>query len=175
MAGKAVDLVFRKLGKRPVPSRTETTPIHGGRIDSMEEFLGRAIRNRPNGLDEEVIRSLVHNHGSEYGKVVGMIEENPALGGKLGDAPVLKAEVVHAVRKEMARTLEDVVFRRTDLGTAEHPGEEALRTCAEIMASELGWGKERAEEELGKARSVFPRHGSSACNKGKERIRHAAS
>lgn len=156
MAGKAVDLVFRKLGKRPVPSRTETTPIHGGRIDSMEEFLGRAIRNRPNGLDEEVIRSLVHNHGSEYGKVVGMIEENPALGGKLGDAPVLKAEVVHAVRKEMARKLGDVMFRRTDLGTAEHPGEEALRACADLMASELGWEDGRVQKELEDVRGAFP-------------------
>ena len=156
MAGKAVDLVFRKMGRSVPGSLTETTPIYGGRIDSMEEFLGLAIRIRPGGLDEEVIRSLVHNHGSEYGKVLNLIEENPAWSERLGDAPVLKAEVVHAVREEMAQRLGDVVLRRTDLGTGEDPGEEALRACAELMASELGWEESRVQMELDEVRRAFP-------------------
>jgi len=156
MAEKAVDLVFRKMGKKPPRSSTETTPIHGGRIDSMGEFLRIAIRQRPAGLDENVIFSLVHNHGSEYRKVVRHVEENPALGGTLGAAPVIGAEVVHAVRHEMARKLGDVVFRRTDLGTGEHPGEYALRTCADLMASEMGWDGGRLDRELEEVRAMFP-------------------
>lgn len=157
MAEKAVDLVFRMLGKSPPPSRTETTQIHGGRIPSFEEFLDAAIRRRPNGVDEPAMHSLVRNHGCEYEEVLKFLRENPALAGRVGGSAVLKAEVVHAVRKEMARTLGDVVFRRTDLGTAEHPGEEALRTCAEIMASELGWSDERIHGELEAVREAFPR------------------
>lgn len=156
MAEKAVDLIFRMLGKSPPPSRTETTPIHGGRIGSFETFLGSAVRGRPNRVDEPAMRSLVRNHGCRYEEVLKCLGENPAWAGRVGSSAVLKAEVVHAVRKEMASTLGDVVFRRTDLGTAEHPGEDALRTCAELMAPELGWNDERTRRELEAVRKAFP-------------------
>jgi glycerol-3-phosphate dehydrogenase len=51
--------------------------------------------------------------------------------------------VVHAVRAEMAVALEDVVFRRTGLGTLGHPGEAALAEAARHMGALLGW--DRAE------------------------------
>lgn len=157
LAEKAVTLVSRKMGKRIPKSCTETTPIHGGRIGSMEEFLELAIRQRTPGQDEDVVRSLVLNHGSEYGQVMKITRENPGWAGRVGDTHVIKAEVVHAVREEMARKLGDVVFRRTDLATAEHPGEEALRACADLMAAELGWGEGRIQQELEDVLGVFPR------------------
>jgi glycerol-3-phosphate dehydrogenase len=43
----------------------------------------------------------------------------------------------------MAVALEDVVFRRTGLGTLGDPGEAALTTVAGQMGSLLGW--DRAE------------------------------
>jgi glycerol-3-phosphate dehydrogenase len=52
------------------------------------------------------------------------------------------------VRDEMAQKLSDVVFRRTDLGSAGQPGHEALRICVETMGAELGWGPERFRTEL---------------------------
>ena len=63
---------------------------------------------------------------------------------------------VHAVRSEMAETLADVVFRRTDLGTGGNPGDEALETCAVIMGTELGWDRARRELELAEVRARFP-------------------
>jgi glycerol-3-phosphate dehydrogenase len=56
----------------------------------------------------------------------------------------------------MARKLGDVVFRRTDLGTGGHPGDDALRTCADLMADELGWDGRRIRCELEAVRDVFP-------------------
>lgn len=162
VAGKAVDLVLRKLGKRAPKSRTETTPIHGGRIECFEEYLAGAIRHRPPGIDGEVMRCLVHNHGSGYGDVLKKLQENAGWAEMIGSAPVIKAEVVHAVREEMARKLGDVVFRRTDLGTGEHPGEDALRTCADLMASELGWNEARIRQEMADVASTFlPLRGGS--------------
>jgi glycerol-3-phosphate dehydrogenase len=80
----------------------------------------------------------------------------------LGNSTVLKAEVVHAVREEMAEKIGDVVFRRTDLGTGGHPGEESLQSCARLMASELGWDENRVREEINEARNNFNLHHSSA-------------
>ncbi|HZW37247.1 MAG TPA: glycerol-3-phosphate dehydrogenase C-terminal domain-containing protein, partial [Candidatus Deferrimicrobiaceae bacterium] len=86
------------------------------------------------------------------------IGENPELAQRVGNSTVLKAEVVHAVREEMAAALGDVVFRRTDLGTGGYPGEEALRACAGLMASELGWDGNRVRGEIEEVKKEFLHH-----------------
>jgi glycerol-3-phosphate dehydrogenase len=62
---------------------------------------------------------------------------------------------VHAVRAEMAVKLADCVFRRTELGTANHPGPQALETSAMLMANELGWKADRTALELAEVRGQF--------------------
>lgn len=75
----------------------------------------------------------------------------------LNGAMVSEGDVRHAVREEQAQQLSDVVFRRTDLGTGGHPGEFALRACAEVMASELGWDSLRLQRELEDVERFYPR------------------
>ena len=60
---------------------------------------------------------------------------------------MVKAEVLHGVREEMARKLSDVIFRRTELGSAGHPGADALRVSAETMGGELGWSIAKTRQE----------------------------
>lgn len=162
MAEKAVSLVFRKLGRRPPDSKTETAPIFGGRIENFDDFLGRVVEQRPHGLGRESLDALIRNYGSEYPGVLKYIDENPEFAQMLGNSTVLKAEVVHAVREEMAEKLADVVFRRTDLGTGGHPGEDALQECARLMASESRWDENRLREEINEARSEFLHHHSAS-------------
>jgi glycerol-3-phosphate dehydrogenase len=159
MAENAVDLVFRKLGRKPPGSKTETTPIFGGRIDNFDGYLEQARKLRPLGLENEVLEQLIHNYGCEYPRVLKYVDERPELDRRVGGTTVLKAEIVHAVREEMAEKLADVVFRRTDLGTGCHPGEEAIVECARLMASESGWDEDRAAKEIGEVRKHFVRHG----------------
>jgi glycerol-3-phosphate dehydrogenase len=103
------------------------------------------------------MQALVHNHGSAYREVLQYLDD-PRRGEPLDASAVLKAEVVHAVREEMAQKLADVVFRRTDLGTGGYPGAMALMQCAEVMASELGWSESRMRSELDEVMSIFPSH-----------------
>jgi glycerol-3-phosphate dehydrogenase len=88
--------------------------------------------------------------------VLKYAETNSSLAETLGGSGVIKAEVIHAVREEMAQRLSDVVFRRTDLGSAEFPGEPALAGCAALMAKELGWDEYRVKMELEQTRAAFP-------------------
>ena len=53
--------------------------------------------------------------------------------------PDIAAQVAFAVRSEMALTLDDVLFRRTGLGTLGPLEPNAIEDAARIMASELGW------------------------------------
>jgi glycerol-3-phosphate dehydrogenase len=55
----------------------------------------------------------------------------------------------------MALKLSDVIFRRTDLGTAGYPGDDALTRCAEIMGKELGWNRQRIGKELQEVQAEF--------------------
>lgn len=61
---------------------------------------------------------------------------------------VTRAEILYAVRSEMALTLADVALRRTDLAAGGHPGRDVLRAAADIMATELGWSDSQSASEV---------------------------
>lgn len=167
VAEKAVNVVLAKLGKpTPRPLRREA-PLWGGRIEQFEAFLGEAIRQRLWGLGPTVIRHLVYSYGSAYQDVLRLLGENLAWGELVpGSSEVLKAEVVYALRHEMAVKLSDVVFRRTDLGTLGHPGLQALHSCANLMADELDWNAARLFREVEDTEAVFARMGARRMPEG---------
>ena len=153
---EAVDLVLRKTGRTAAPSRTRETPVHGGDFEGFERLVQSLLQQHGAALGEDLARALAHNHGTGYRAVLQQAAGEPALLRPLGSSRTLGAEVVHAVREEMAMTLADVVFRRTDLGTGGHPGDEALTDCARLVAAEHGWDDARIRRELQAVRSRFP-------------------
>lgn len=148
MAEEALNLISNKLTGKFLRCETEMTPIYGGHIDSFEGLVSHAIGNSSSPLNARQTRALVQNYGTQYPRVLRYTKEDPTWIESLGDSTVLKAEVIHAVREEMAQKLADIVFRRTDLATGSHPGEDALQTCANLMASEMGWDEDRTQKEL---------------------------
>ena len=56
--------------------------------------------------------------------------------------------MVHAVRRELAQTVEDVMVRRTHLYyEIADRGVQAARRVAELMARERGWDEARVDRE----------------------------
>lgn len=156
VAQEAVDLVFRKRGNVPPPCDTETARLAGASFRRFTDLV-KEIAARPELRgDERVAESLAHNHGSRYDDVLRLVREKSELGATIGSSATLAAEVVYAVRAEMACTLADVVFRRTDLATTGDPGDEALGRCAALAGAELGWTDARRQEELDGLRRHFP-------------------
>lgn len=147
-AERTVDLVFDKLERRSPRCRTATTPVCGGDIGHFDACLQQAIRESQNVLAEAVVRNLVANHGTQFSQVLRLAAREPSLREPIGASSSIKAQVIHAVREEMAQTLADVVFRRTDLATGDYPGREALRECADLLAVELGWDSRRIQQEM---------------------------
>ena len=156
MAEKAVNMIMTKLGKNSVKCKTAVVPISGGDIRSFNELLNSTKRNRPHGVSIESMEALTHNYGSEYHKVLKYTDENQEWTDCIGDSTVLKAEIVHAIREEMAQKLSDVVFRRTDLGTSGFPGDAAVNICADIMADEMRWDLEKKENEVTEVMRILP-------------------
>jgi glycerol-3-phosphate dehydrogenase len=52
------------------------------------------------------------------------------------------------VREEMAATLADIVFRRTDLGAPPGPRRDQLAATARLVGAELGWDTARQSAEI---------------------------
>jgi len=155
-AQMVTDMVYKKLEKPLIKCKTMKTPIYGGDIERFDDFLLNAIEHRPQTLDKEIMQNLVYNYGSEYKKVLKYLDENADYGQRITDTSnVIKAEIIHAIRDEMAQKLEDVVLRRTELGSAEYPGDEGLETCARIMAQEMGWGRSRVQDEISSIKSLY--------------------
>jgi glycerol-3-phosphate dehydrogenase len=71
--------------------------------------------------------------------------------------PVIGAELVWAVRHEMAITLADVVIRRTPIGALGYPGDAAIEKAASIVGAELSWSPERTLDEIAGVRALYPR------------------
>lgn len=157
VADNAMGIVSSKLAC-PLPRCTTAhTPVYGGAIDGFEDFVSDAVQEHADGLTPRTVRHLAHNYGTEYRQVLAYAGAAPQWKCIVPGSPVLEAEVVHAVREEMAQRLSDVVFRRTDLGTAEYPGDTAIAVCAEIMARELDWHPDRTQTEMDDVRRAFPR------------------
>jgi glycerol-3-phosphate dehydrogenase len=118
---------------------------------------------RPARIDVETAEHLARTYGAASEEILRYCDSEPLWSERVvNDSPVIKAEVLHGVRVEMAQTLSDVIFRRTDLGTANHPGDDALFTCAEIMAAELGWSRNKILQEVEQVQRSFvgATHGS---------------
>ncbi|WP_439495368.1 FAD-dependent oxidoreductase [Bosea sp. (in: a-proteobacteria)] len=61
---------------------------------------------------------------------------------------VTRADVIEAVRREQARTLDDVLSRRTGLAWSSDQGFAAARPAAGAMAPLLGWDEARIAREI---------------------------
>jgi glycerol-3-phosphate dehydrogenase len=55
----------------------------------------------------------------------------------------------------MAVKLSDALLRRTEAGSAEYPGEDAVASAAGIMAEELDWTPDRIEMETADLRRAY--------------------
>ncbi|MGQ9676649.1 MAG: glycerol-3-phosphate dehydrogenase/oxidase [Chloroflexota bacterium] len=156
VAEKVIDQVIGMLGRKCPPSLSSVTPLYGGDISSFAAFLKAESERRPSALSSETVSRLIYNYGSVYRHVLRYLDVSRDAGRLPADEQaVLRAEVIYSVREEMAVKLSDVVLRRTELGSAGHPGHQALRLYAEVMATELGWGRARAERELQQVQEFY--------------------
>ena len=151
-----VDDVFRRIGMSPPPATTLTAPVYGGDLESFDDLVQEVHETtRPWGFTRDRAEALAHNHGTGYREVLDLVSDDPNLAASLPGTPVLRAEVVHAVRMEMALTLDDVVYRRTDLGLVARPA-QALEEAAYLMGTELGWNADRTRQEVAQASAALP-------------------
>lgn len=152
----AIDLIAQKLGRAKTESRTAQTPVAGGDIPDIERFIAQITEREAGRLSTAVCRALVRNYGTQIDAVLAYAKDDPPLLRTLGDSTTIGAEVIHAVRSEMAVTLADVVSRRTDLATGGYPGATVLGEVADLMAAALGHPIHEAAVQIAEVAARFP-------------------
>jgi glycerol-3-phosphate dehydrogenase len=156
-AQDAVDAVFRVLGHQtPPPCRTAETPLQGGSINRMDTFLKAVVQRDVDGIAADTLKRIATTYGTGYDRVLQMARDVPALGRPIGqNCDVLGAEILYAARKEMAVKLGDALIRRTEAGTAGHPGSDAVERAAAIMARAHEWDEWRTQNEIAEVEAFF--------------------
>lgn len=131
----AEDTLSFAIQRRMLPGklcRTRTTKLRGATNDNAIES------------------GSLSRYGDDAQQVKSLFTENPALAARIDTAlPFTLAEVVYAVRHEMARTIEDVLSRRTRaLFLDAEAARRAAPAVAKTMALELGASAEWAGQQV---------------------------
>ncbi|HWD86351.1 MAG TPA: glycerol-3-phosphate dehydrogenase/oxidase [Solirubrobacteraceae bacterium] len=145
MAKLAVDRLVEREG-RLAPCRTHEIP------------LGQAVPadrlTRVPGVPDASYPALAGRYGHDAEQVLALAADRAELAAPiLSGQPDLLAEAVYAVAHEQARSLSDVLMRRTRLGILDiraltDPERSEALTVAEVIAGELDWNPDRIAEEL---------------------------
>ena len=155
-AERAVDLVMAQLAGRGARCRSASTPVAGGDLPDFDAFLRDAVSAADDVLPGPDRERLARTYGTRQRAVLDLLRASPGDRAPLGKACAVTAgEVRHAVREEMAVRLADALLRRTEAGSAGHPGDDAVAAAAEVMASELGWTPAMTAAEMDAVRRTY--------------------
>ena len=145
MGRDVIDLAINELRKLSPESVTEKLPLIGadGYFALVQQIEPIADES---GLDSQTVTHLLNRYGSLISEILDLIKADPSLAKKVdANLPYLKAEIYYAVSHEGARTVDDVISRRTRIAFEAHnQGLDLADAIAEIIAPVLGWSaKER--------------------------------
>lgn len=146
-AVEALDTATRQLDARRSERDSTMHPLSGGDIEDFESTLRAFQARRPAWMEPSSAEGMLRNYGTHAGRVLDLAQREPGLARCFTDSHVSFAEAIYSVRAETAQRMSDIVFRRTELGTAGHPGSAALDELQALLATELGWSEQRTSAE----------------------------
>lgn len=156
LSEQAVDLIFKKLGRRAPTCETARLPLPGANVPDFARFADHFKAS--SGLPQTVASRLLRVYGTRAPLVLELAREGPdllelfsPLSGAIG------AEVLVSFHHELARNLLDCLLRRTMVGMNAAAGLDALEGAARIARKYLGWSQKRAAGEVAAYRAYIER------------------
>lgn len=144
-ACRLLDMLSKKLKSKTGDSVSHHAVLHGGEFESFAALKSEVANRLGSNVDPRTVEALSAFHGSDFTSVLANTGHDFEC---IDGTYVLKAEVLHACRNEMAMRLEDIILRRTELVDGGHPGSSILTEVARIMADELNWSPARRAQEI---------------------------
>ncbi|MGD9933159.1 MAG: FAD-dependent oxidoreductase [Dehalococcoidia bacterium] len=142
--------------------------VVGGKLSTFRplarEMADALGTNRPSRGDENGFSGTATDFPNEPGKALRIYGDAAGDVAALGrefvceHAWVTTGQVRYATRHEMARSLADIVLRRTGMGWSATRGLCCVESVADVAAAELGWGQDERTAQLEELRSEVRRH-----------------
>ena len=152
LAEQTVDLCVRRLRKRARECLTASIPLPGAwrpRSDGLEKAFN---------ISAETVARLKNIYGRRSREILELIRLDNQLQEIFDEeSGAIAAEIVFAIRNEMAQTLADCLLRRTLVGLNSTCGLNAIEAAGKIAQRKLGWSAERANEEIERYREYVQR------------------
>jgi glycerol-3-phosphate dehydrogenase len=151
MASDVIDGALGREASRRRPSDTADRALVGAADRYELDRIAAAMAAIPGvgAAHPQAATRLVDRHGTEASEVVALGRELDLLRPLVPDRPFLEAEVVWAMRNELALSVDDVLSRRLRLSPElRDRGVAVAPRVASIMARELGWSDGRCELEV---------------------------
>ena len=155
MAAEVVDVALRELGRQADGQASETNPLPGGDVASMDALIGTIART----TNDVQLATHLASYGSRWNQVWAECTHD-GVRRILADLPYTFGELRYAVRNEFALTIADLFIRRTHIAfqTRDH-GLGVAESVARNLAPLLGWdadGQRRAIDDYEReARRIF--------------------
>jgi glycerol-3-phosphate dehydrogenase len=148
MAEDGINHAQRVFAGKQAACKTLDFPLTGAHGYSADYWKELAESWR---LSPETARHLAQKFGTEAPMVLELTRQEARLLQPLveGGAPIC-AEVVYAIRKEMAQTIEDILLRRIGVQFSSwKEAEQAAPVVGELLAREFAWSHARTKQEIG--------------------------
>ncbi len=154
LAQKAVDKIFRILKYPKQKSISEKKYLHSSEIEDFEDFFLKNTQKYPFMTSQQALY-LSKSYGNEIDSIIDLGKENEEWLKPLNSDGENLAQVVFAIRNEMAKSLTDIVLRRTGIALLGNPGKEIIEKIAQIAAKELSWSVEKTVSEIEKLEQIL--------------------
>ena len=147
LAENVLRLVMKKAGKEHKKSVTAKQYLAGCELKDIDAFIYSA-KTANSDFNQSSMDYLARIYGTEFNNVMAIARKDKRYAEPLNADGEMPAQALYAVKNEMARTLTDILLRRTGLGTLGNPGAKVLETIAEIAARELKWSPGKTDLEI---------------------------
>lgn len=154
LAAEVLKMISRKLNRTLSDPVSDNLYLSGCEIRDMKQFM---IRQHLNYTDfsKQTIEYVSRNYGTDSKIVFQIARDNPRFAEVVSHDGEILAEVVYAIKYESARTLRDIMLRRTGTGTLGNPGRAIIDKIVAIAAEMLNWNSQKAEEEIASMMKVY--------------------
>ena len=147
LAEKAIDKALKILKFPKKKSISESEYLSNCNIANFKDFVKQKEKENPEFTHNQ-IEYLAKCYGTEIDKLFLILKEDRDYQKVINKDGEILAQVLYAVRNEMAITLEDILIRRTGIAQLGHPGKEILNKIAKLVAKELNWNDEKLALEI---------------------------
>ncbi len=154
LAEKAIDKALKILKLPKKKSISKDNYLQACEIDNSQDFMAKKQKQYAE-FSPEQIEYLTKCYGTEIDELFAIAEENENYKKPLNNDGENLAQVLFAIRNEMALSLSDIMIRRTGIGQLGHPGKETLDKVAKLAAKELNWDDKKLNNEIDKMETIL--------------------